>query len=189
MGSNSINVTEEIWKDIPGYEGRYQVSSLGRVKSLERKVRSVCHYTGEDFYRTVPEKILRPGSARTGHVSVVLGHGVPGSLVHQLVLLAFVGPRPDGCDVCHINGDPTDNRLENLRYDTRKENILDVYRLPGGRWRKLSVEDVTDIRQRLQRGEKGSDIAKEYSMSQSAISAIKCGRAYGWLDEDFIRGY
>jgi hypothetical protein len=59
-------------------------------------------------------------------------------------MLTFVGAPPDGMEVLHNNGDPTDNRLENLRYGTRTENILDVYR-QGKVWRKLSVDDVQAI--------------------------------------------
>lgn len=59
---------------------------------------------------------------RSGHVSVALGKG-NSKLVHALVLLAFVGPRPDGFDILHMNHVPTDNRLSNLRYGTRSENM------------------------------------------------------------------
>lgn len=180
----------EVWKDIPGYEGTYQVSSLGRVRSLDRVVKGKCHFTGELFDRRIKGQVLRPGKCcKSGHLSVVLGRGTTGRPVHELVMLAFVGVPPEGKEVCHQNGDPTDNRLENLRYDTRRENILDVYRKPGGRWRKLSAEDALNIRRRLESGERGSDIARDYGISQSAISAIKVGRAFGWLSEDFVRGH
>jgi hypothetical protein len=137
---------KEIWKDIPGYEGRYQASSFGRIKSLKRQVRGANPYTRNTFLRTLPERILRPGRyCKAGHVSVVLGRGTTGIPVHQLIMVTFVGESPKGMEVLHNNGDPTDNRLENLRYDTRTENILDVYR-QGGRWRKLDIEDVFAIR-------------------------------------------
>lgn len=171
----------EIWKDIPGYEGRYQASSLGRVKSLERKVRSVNHYTGREFLRTVPERILRPGQySKSGHLSVVLEHSGNGQPVHQLVMKAFKGNPPVEMEVLHINGDPTDNRIENLRYGTRTENILDVYR-QGGRWRKLSIEDVESIRFSLYCGMHGVDLANEFRVSQTTISNIKYGRIYWWI--------
>ena len=130
-------MNEEIWKDIPGYEGKYQVSSLGRVKSLDRYIR--CG-TGGRGMRRMKGRILRPGPRSDGHMSVVLGHGESGSQVHQLVMLAFIGPCPKGMEVCHNNGNPADNRLENLRYDTRTNNILDKYR-QGGAHRKLTVKD------------------------------------------------
>lgn len=181
----------EVWKDIPGYEGAYQVSSLGRVRSLDRVVKCKCRYTGEPFDRTVRGRVLRPAKyCKAGHLAVSLGRGSTGKPVHELVMLAFVGKPPVGKEVCHQNGDPTDNRLENLRYDTRRENILDVLRKPGGVWRKLSAKDALDIRRRLNSGEKGSDLASEYRVSQSAVSAIKTGRTFGWLNnEDFVFGY
>lgn len=171
----------EVWKDIPGYEGRYQVSNMGRVKSMKRKVRGRCHFTGEEFFRTVEERILRPGKyCKSGHLSVVLGHGESGKPVHQLVMMAFVGSPPEGQEVLHINGNPQDNRLENLRYGTRTENIIDVY-ANNGKWRKLSVEDVQEIRFGLSTGIRGSELARMYGVSQSVISAIKVGRTYWWL--------
>lgn len=164
----------EIWKDIPGYEGKYQVSNMGRVKSLSRKVRCT-----HGAYRTLAERILRPGKRADGHTSVVLGHGAHGSQVHQLVMLAFVGPPPDKHEVCHINGNPQDNRLENLRYDTRTQNILDVYRT-GRAWRKLTLAEVYEIRADLNAGMKGSNVARKYGISQTTVSAIKTGRTYSW---------
>ena len=171
----------EIWKDIPGYEGSYQASSYGRIKSLSRKVRGINHYTGSEFSRMIAERILRPGRfCKAGHVSVVLGRGSMGIPVHHLIMRTFVGECSGGLEILHINGDPTDNRLENLRYGTRTENILDVYR-QGGRWRKLSVNDVREIRNRLDDGEKGHSIAQHFGVSDTTISSIKTGRCFGWL--------
>lgn len=110
----------EIWKDVVGFEGRYQVSNLGRVRSVDRPVRVVCK--GVDTFRIARGRLLRPGRAHSGHVSVAIGKG-NSRLVHQLVLEAFVGPRPKGMESLHLNHDPQDNRLLNLRYGTRSENI------------------------------------------------------------------
>ena len=171
----------EIWKDIPGYEGKYQASTEGRIRSIDRPVRGICHYTGKEFYRRVKGRILRPGRyCKNGHVSVVLGHDAVGSPVHQLVMLTFVGPVPDGMEILHINGKPTDNRLSNLRYGTRTENILDVYH-QGGIWRKLSVEDVGAIRFGLWCGIKGVELAAMFNVSQNTISKIKNGGSFSWL--------
>lgn len=118
----------EIWKDIPNYEGEYQASNMGRIRSLDRYVRGINHYSGREFRRRISGKILKPARfCKSGHVSVVLDHGNSGIPVHQLVMRAFVGEPPAGMEVLHINGNPKDNRLENLRYGTRTENILDVY--------------------------------------------------------------
>ena len=168
----------EIWKDIPGYEGRYQASTAGRIRSVDHRVRLVAH--GKETTRLSPGRVLRPGRCKSGHVSVVLGHKAHGSPVHQLIMLTFVGPVPEGCEVCHNDGNPANNALENLRYDTRSENIKDVVR-QGGRWRKLSADDVRAIRRRLNDGEPGSAIARDFEISHQQISHIKHGRAFGWL--------
>lgn len=167
----------EIWKDIPGYEERYQASTLGNIRSLDRIVyteRGQRHYKG---------KLLRPGAfCKTGHVSVVLGRNTNGKPVHSLVALTFIGERPEGYDVLHINDIPTDNRLENLRYGTRTENIMDHFRNKGA-WRKLAESDVRDIKKRLAEGKTGASLAREYGVSDAAISAIKTGKTFGWVSD------
>jgi hypothetical protein len=173
---------EEIWKDIPGYEGEYQVSNLGRVKSLERKVRSVNWYTGKEFLRTIPERILKPARNRkSGHLSVVLRHKGHGKQIHQLVMKAFVGEPPQGMEVLHTNGNPADNRLENLRYGTRRENILDVF-YQGGIWRKLSALDVIYIRFATFCGFPDVELAKEFNVTPHTIAEIRKGKSYTWLE-------
>lgn len=169
----------EIWKDIPGYEGRYQASTEGQIRSVTHRVRLVAH--GKETTRLAKGRILRPGKGKSGHVSVVLGHGAVGSPVHQLVALTFLGPVPDGCEVCHNDGNPENNALDNLRYDTRSENIKDVVR-QGGRWRKLNAEDVREIREMLGRGYTGAEIARAFCISQTQISKIKLGRCFAWLE-------
>lgn len=172
---------EEHWKDIPGYEGKYQASTMGRIRSMDRSVLGKCHYTGKTFLRRIKGRILRPGrSSKSGHLSVVLGHGKPGSPVHQLILLTFIGKKPENKEVLHTNGDPTDNRLENLRYGTRTENILDVYK-QGKKWRKLSVDDVREIRFGMSCGIKGKELAVMYHVSEETISRIKNRRTFSWL--------
>lgn len=170
----------EIWKDVPGYEGRYQVSNMGRVKSLERKVRSVNWYSHKEFWRTVKERILRPGPVKTGHLYVVLGHGEAGIPVHQLVMRAFVGELPEGMEVRHLNGNPKDNRLENLKYGTRTENILDVF-YQGKRWRKLSIDDVIYVRFATFCGIPDKALAEELKVSQPTIANIRKGKSYQWI--------
>jgi hypothetical protein len=94
-------------------------------------------------------------------------------------MLAFIGPPPVGMEVLHRNGDAKDNRLENLRYGTRTENIIDVYR-QGGCWRKLNIDDVESIRFSLYCGLHGAELARKFDVSQSTISKIKLGRTYWW---------
>ena len=117
------HITNENWVPVPGYEGAYSVSDAGRVRSEDRLITE----RGTGKIRKQPGKILRPAKESSGHLRVSLSRGsiIKFTSVHSLVLLAFVGPRPDGADICHADGDPENNRLANLRYDSRASNIAD----------------------------------------------------------------
>lgn len=118
--------TVEIWKPIVGYEGLYEVSSWGRVRSLDRDV----EYEGK-MIRRRKGKILAQQSLKGGHLRVTLCREGKREhrLVHRLVLEAFEGPCPEGHEALHWNDDPTDNRWpENLRWGTRSENTFDKVR-------------------------------------------------------------
>lgn len=110
----------ELWKPVLNFEGRYEVSNLGRVRSLDHIVRIVRH--GVEGTRLVKGRLLKPGSYKSGHVSVAIGKN-NSRLVHQLVLESFVGARPENMECLHLNHNPKDNRLANLKYGTRQENI------------------------------------------------------------------
>lgn len=169
---------EEVWKDIPGYEGMYQVSNMGRVKSLPRVVPHGSSKT------TIRERILRPGINRRGYRSVVLrreGKSITRE-VHVLVASAFLGKRTEKDEqIRHLNGIPTDNRAGNLAYGTRSQNQIDVYDYRGYHHR-LTPTEVLDIRARLALGETGRMLAREYKVCDSMISAIKHREVYQWLE-------
>lgn len=112
----------EQWLALPGYEGRYEVSDLGRVRSLTRAVTNSNGYT-----QTLAGRILKGGYIGAGYpgVSLTVDRTQRTHTVHSLVLLAFVGPKPDGMEIRHLSGDKTDNRLINLAYGTRSENMRD----------------------------------------------------------------
>jgi hypothetical protein len=180
----------EKWKDIAGYEGLYQVSNLGRVKSLRRML-LIRHPVG-DRYREQPERILAPGPAESGHLTVSLAKEGRSKTyqVHTLVLEAFVGPRPGDClewHGCHRDGNPTNNVLGNLRWDTRSGNEEDKIahgrsnRGERNRAVKLTPAQVLEIRERVAKGETSDAIAAIYGVTRGLINAIKSGRAWGWL--------
>ena len=110
----------EIWKDVAGYEGLYQVSDQGRVKSLERKVR---HWRGGE--RIQKERILKPAVTQDGYLKVGLWAGGKRKTlkVHRLVCQAFHKNPDNKQEINHVNEDKTDNRACNLEWCTRRENI------------------------------------------------------------------
>lgn len=126
----STPLDAEIWKPVVGWEGYYEVSNHGRVRSVERVlIRS----NGRRF--TVRQQIMRTFTEHKNHVLVTLNKDGNRSgknrLVHQLVLEAFVGPRPDGLVACHFDDNPQNNHVSNLRWDTYSANSHDQVRNGG----------------------------------------------------------
>lgn len=115
--------TTEIWKDIKGYEGLYQVSNLGRVKSTEREI--LCSNQYVKFKRTYPEIVLSAYSLEHNYKQVTISkNGVnKGFLVHRLVAEAFIPNPGNKPEVNHIDGDPSNNSADNLEWVTRSENM------------------------------------------------------------------
>lgn len=105
---------EEIWKDVPSYEGLYEVSSLGNIKSLRRN--KILYPSKEHGY--LKTSLRKDGKQR--HFSI-----------HQLVAMAFLGHEPCGHKVVvdHINENKLDNRIENLQIITNKENVIKSIKL------------------------------------------------------------
>ena len=144
----------EIWKAVPGFEGSYEVSNRGRVRSLDRWIEMpecvVRGFVRKAHMRFRPGQMLAPGRCPSGHVTVALcrpGDGNKGRTrhIHALVMLAFVGPPPEGLEILHLNHTPNDNRRKNLKYGTMSENMKMDYSIGkrhgwswinarGGRW-------------------------------------------------------
>lgn len=114
----------ERWLPVMGWEGLYEVSDHGRVRSLDR----VIQRNGADAH--LCGRVLRPRAHPQGYVAATLSRDgrYMYPLVHTLVLEAFVGPRPEGTEGCHWNGDRTDNRIHNIRWDTPAGNAADKVR-------------------------------------------------------------
>lgn len=171
------------WRDIPGYEGLYQVSSDGQVKRLGGS------------YKCLKDRVLKQSFNNAGYLQVALSrNGSPlTKLVHHLVTLAFFGD-PDGLWCNHKNGIKTDNRVDNLEYVTPGENNQHAYdtglrrKVYGERhWsRILSDDDVHDIRfvafHALEEIGGRKALAKEYGVSKTTIQAI-LSRTGGYEDE------
>lgn len=176
----------ETWKDIEGYEGFYQISNFGNVKSVARFFPLALT---SDKVRFRKETLLRPNSDG-GYPKVTLyRNGVgKGYLVHRLVTAAFLGKCEKGIQVCHSDGNPLNNNIQNLRYGDAKENARD--RILHGRQlfgenhkkSKLTEKQVLEIREKLSKGINQRKIAKDFNVSQSAISMIN--RKISWKNNE-----
>lgn len=134
---------KEIWRDIKGYEGKYQVSNYGRVKSLAR-----CFVSEKGkSYQLKGETIMRPKQAESGHLRVGLFDGKTKKCraIHRLVAQAFLDDYNEDYVVNHLDEDPTNNRVENLRCMTAAENnVYGTARWRAGRSNSLRLKDPVE---------------------------------------------
>ena len=166
--------SQEIWKAVVGYENFYEVSDGGRVRSLDHYV---SHWRGgqrlvRGTLRYTPSLGAYPGVhlSKNGHTKM--------HTVHRLVAEAFLGPCPEGLEVAHNDGVPTNSRLENLRYATRSDNNKDKVRHGTHRkgtsvpTSKLTDEDVRKIRAALAEGQSKMSQARRFNVSHKTIRNI-----------------
>lgn len=160
----------EAWKDVPGYEGLYEVSSLGRVRSLGRICSAKNGSTQTKRARILTQEVSIHGYCR---IRLYDANGVVRHhAVHRLVLEAFVGK--DDREVNHKNEIKTDNRLENLEYCTSKENCN--YGTRNGRLSKLAIErQGVPV---LQISKDTGKVLGEYSSRRDAQSATGIPHSY-----------
>lgn len=186
----------EVWKAVPGYEGEYEVSTLGRVRSVARVISmqngthrccagKVLTHTmnGPSYYHKVSlSKSLR--GKRVGRT------GQKQHYVHVLVLTAFVGPQPAGLVARHLDGNIDNNTLKNLRYGTPKQNGQDKVRhgtSPVGSRNPASIlteQDVVSIRLALKGGRCGvKTLARRYGVSATTVRDAASGKTWKHLTE------
>lgn len=163
----------EEWRPVVGYERQYEVSSLGRVRSLDRIV-----IGSNGISQKWSGRILK-SSAKPGRYLTVALSGQKTAGVHVLVAAAFIGPRPKGADVCHSDGNKHENTVPNLRYDTRSGNLRD--RHTHGTYRhtytKVSAREVREIR-RLAQTLTQREVASKFGISQSSVSLMVLGKTW-----------
>lgn len=182
-------VQAEVWKPIPEWEGIYEVSSAGRVRSLDRII-ACPNNQGIMSTRFVAGKMLSPKLTQFGYNTVALCRdgGMRHHFVHRLVCFGFIGPRPDGHEVAHSNAVRTDNRRCNLRWATKKENGADKVRhgnsLQGSRHTEAKLTEEAAIEILATRGMKRSGnrtraICQKYGISVANFYRVR-GNPKSW---------
>ena len=169
------NITNCEWRDIPETEGWYSVSREGEVRS---NARNHVYITGQSvFYES---KTLKPWIGTTGYYNVSIRRNGKSTKfrVHHLVAEAFIGPRPNGQDTRHLDGNPLNNRPENLSYGSRKENMNDA-REHGTtvKYKKLSKDEVIKICKLGFTELKTIEVAKMFGVSRGTVCDIWNARA------------
>jgi hypothetical protein len=161
---------DEEWRPVVGFEGRYEVSDQGRVRSIAGQ------YAG---------RIVTPGPHKGGYGLLQLYRDGKRTVatVHAVVAAAFIGPRPQGMNVCHNDGTPQNNVVSNLRYDSQGSNNRDKIRhgtaLRGERvhFAKLTAAQAKQIRDAKGK-ELQADTAARFGVTFSNVSAIQLGKSW-----------
>ena len=180
-----------VWLPIPGFEDRYEVSSDGRVRTVERVVKLLPPFNQRLFPSVeVRRQIDRSrGPSFTLYEQVLLNKGGRRNAktyrVHRLVLLAFVGPLPDGMESRHSDGNSLNNRISNLSYDTHQKNMNDRaahgnHHIYGeeNKKSKLTEEQVLEIRSCLT---PGIELARRFGVTKQSIYQIRWGKVWKHL--------
>jgi hypothetical protein len=177
MADSYPNAPGVEFRPIPGFPG-YCAGSDGTIWGSKRPNSGEVHSNGW--------RKMKPFINRQGYLCLSLRVDCKSrpARVNRLVLMAFVGPCPDGYQSCHDNGDRLDNRPGNLRWDTPKANQGDALRhgtrAMGSRQglAKLTEHDVSVIRSRADHGSRCVDLAREYGMTLQAIRSIVFRRTW-----------
>lgn len=166
----------EEWRDIPEFAGRYQASTLGRIRSINHVVVYKNRW-GTDTPRQIVGRVLIPRLTPGGHFYV--NPSKKSKLVHALVASAFLGTRPKGHDVHHINHNKVDNRPVNLTYIPN--HIHDGHHSKGNMpsCAKLTIEQAKEIVELLESTTMlQREIADRFGVSRESISMIKRGKSW-----------
>lgn len=167
----------EVWKEVEGYEGVYEISNLGRIKSLSRTVPST-----NGSFRTKKEKILKQYNNNYLTVNFYENKKNKLILIHRLVAKAFIKNLNNKKQVNHINGIKTDNRVENLEWSTAKENINHSWKNNLSKSRsgekhhnsKLTHQDVINIKE-MRKTNTAKQIAIIYNIHENHVYRILNG--------------
>lgn len=176
-------MTDEIWKPVPGYAGLYEISSLGRVKSVPH-VRTVVRH-GKTIQQDWKGRIMTTGASTGRYPKVNLSNNgkVTTHQVHGLVSSAFIGEKPSALQVCHGDGNKLNPSSDNLRYDTSAGNAADREAhgtAPIGEANpnaKLTEKKVIEIRKDLKTMMQ-KDVALKHDVPNATVGAINQRRTW-----------
>lgn len=173
----------EIWKDIPGFEGLYQASTLGRIRSVDRT--ESCVLRGKEITRGRAGRVLRQAVSNGYPFVNLCKDGVSHvTKTHKLVAITFIGPQEDGMTVNHKDLNKKNNRVENLEYVTQAENIR--HALENGAFDShclLSPEDVLEAKNLYSDGMSSAELAERFGVSIQVIQGALSGRNYGHIED------
>ena len=158
----------EIWRDIDGYEGKWQASNNGNIRSLDHVVRF------GNNQRIAKGQVLKFNKHRSGYLLVHVGKK---RTVHRIIATVFI-PNPNNLpEVNHIDGNKTNNFVNNLEWCSRKENVKHDIRLSGKHKRKQRHNKVTDLQ--MEEIKKSTELKKnlchKYNISRSMVGRIQAG--------------
>ena len=180
----TTSAADEAWRDIPGWEGFYQASNLGNVRSLDRRVS--CARGGRPHVRMRRGKVLRTITSN-GYKLVRLSRDGEAETcgVHRLVCMAFHGAPPTKAhETAHFDGSRDNNVPSNLRWATPSENLLDRRR-HGTAWRgpkTIDADTAAQIKARLRAGEMQKDISAALGLKRGIVGHIARGNAWAHID-------
>jgi len=171
--------SKEAWRDIQGFEGIYQVSNKGNVRSLDR----IITYSDGRVYNYSGKKLALTSVNNPGYINVKLSvnQKIITKDIHVLVANAFIDNPENKPWVNHIDGNKLNNNDWNLEWSTMSENA--VHALDNGltvhgekcSWSKLTNDQVLEIYSRSHNNEKHIDIARDYGITKGTVSKIKLG--------------
>ncbi|MRF37154.1 hypothetical protein GIJ44_20925 [Staphylococcus sp. KY49P] len=182
-------MSDEIWKGIPGYEGLYSISITGRVKRLARN-----RIIATSVSRPLKEKEIKTFEGKLGYIHVNLWKNgqMKQHRIHRLIMLTFTKKPQDKNVINHIDGDKSNNSLDNLEWCTNRENTIHAYKTGLAKGKKgiensqgrLTSEEVISMRNLYATGEyTQKEIGEIFGISRRHAGDIVNGKKWAWLKE------